>query len=473
MSNWLVVNGAAATPSTSTARRPAKKKVKTFENSQHTKRIIQNVYNFLSKLRFEPNLKKIDFAKTQTVTAEACGVSPRTVQNVSKEYKKNGGKFVSSRKSVYKQKPKSIMDDFNRDMVRRTIFEYYDEGVYPTAKKVQERLIEKINYEGSVGSVTRLFHNLGFRFQKCIGGRRFLTERGDIAVKRLRFLRKINDVREKTPDKPIFYLDETWLDQNHTSSHVWQYSNNDGGLDLPISKFPKLVLLHIGSAKTGFLPQCKYLCNHSEMNGQTEMNSDVFGAWFSKMLKALEEPSVIVMDNASYHSAELNKAPMINSPKQTIRNWLEEKKIPFSPLETKVELLEKVKINKKKERVYKLDEEARKAGHEVVRLPPYHCLYNPIELIWAQVKNEVASKNTTFRIVDVEKLTNEAIENVTLDDWKSCVERVEKIQKEDVEMELMRENRMESAFLSINPEDDDDSNFSDSDDDGDDCFGES
>ncbi|KAL4119462.1 hypothetical protein QTP88_012269 [Uroleucon formosanum] len=33
-------------------------------------------------------------------------------------------------------------------------------------------------------------------------------------------------------------------------------------------------------------------------------------------------------------------------------------------------------------------------GHEMVRLPPYHCQYNPIELIWAQVKSEVAKKKT-------------------------------------------------------------------------------
>lgn len=31
----------------------------------------------------------------------------------------------------------------------------------------------------------------------------------------------MNDTREKTPDKPMFYLDETWLNQNHIRSHIW------------------------------------------------------------------------------------------------------------------------------------------------------------------------------------------------------------------------------------------------------------
>jgi len=31
-------------------------------------------------------------------------------------------------------------------------------------------------------------------------------------------------------------------------------------------------------------------------------------------------------------------------------------------------------------------------GHEVVKLPPYHCQYNPIEMFWAQVEGEVIEK---------------------------------------------------------------------------------
>lgn len=194
----------------------------------------------------------------------------------------------------------------------------------------------------------------------------------------------MNDIKEQTPDKLIFYLGETWLNQNHTRSYVWQDSNNDRGLNVPTGKGGRLILLHIGSAKTGFIPQCKLLYKNTRSTSvdyHSKMNSDIFREWFLKMLNLLGEPSVIVMDNASYHSIELNKAPTTNSKKQIIQDWLNEKCIPFSPLETKVELLEKVKKNKKKERVYELDEEAYKAGHEVVRLPPYHCQYNPIELI--------------------------------------------------------------------------------------------
>ncbi|VVC34101.1 Hypothetical protein CINCED_3A015520 [Cinara cedri] len=75
------------------------------------------------------------------------------------------------------------------------------------------------------------------------------------------------------------------------------------------------------------------------------------------------------------------------------------------------------------EKNYKLDEIALQMGHEVLRIPLNHCQYNPIELIWAQVKGKVAEKNNTFKIVDVEVLVNSALDTVTTEDWAKCDDR--------------------------------------------------
>lgn len=45
--------------------------------------------------------------------------------------------------------------------------------------------------------------------------------------------------------------------------------------------------------------------------------------------------------------------------------------------------------------VYKLDQIALHMGHEMVRFPPNHCQYNPIELIWTQV---MCPKKQRFQI---------------------------------------------------------------------------
>ncbi|KAE9523404.1 hypothetical protein AGLY_015956 [Aphis glycines] len=115
--------------------------------------------------------------------------------------------------------------------------------------------------------------------------------------------------------------------------------------------------------------------------------------WFIQMLQHLEEPSVIVMDNAPYHSVLAE-----NYPKANVQKWLYEKGVEYSPLETLSEL----------------------------------------QLIWAQVKEDIAKKNVSSKIADVEKLVNEALDAVTVDSWKKYVSHCEKLQEDDFIKEGLR-----------------------------------
>ena len=87
-------------------------------------------------------------------------------------------------------------------------------------------------------------------------------------------------------------------------------------------------------------------------------------------------------------------------------------------------------------------------GFEVLRLPPYHCIFNPIELIWAWVKTTVAKKNSTFKMADVEKLVNDTLLQVTQKQWedacKHCHQLVDQfwisdgLQEEEIERVLIQ-----------------------------------
>ena len=123
-------------------------------------------------------------------------------------------------------------------------------------------------------------------------------------------------------------------------------------------------------------------------------SAESFKDWFiNSFLHLLEEGSIIIMDNASYHSRVINKPPSRNTRKADIQEWLQQNNIKYHPFETIIELLHKVKQYKSVVNIYELDQLASERGHEIICLPPYHCQYNPTELIWAKVKGEVAAEN--------------------------------------------------------------------------------
>jgi transposase len=150
-------------------------------------------------------------------------------------------------------------------------------------------------------------------------------------------------------------------------------------------------------------------------------------------LRRLEEGCIIVMDNASYH-AVLHEKILSRKMKADVIAWLERKNIHHNPTESVSELciVDKYKIRE-------LDFIANEVGHDMIKLPPYHCQYNPIELIRAQIIRKVAEKNTIFKTADVKQLLDEAIGNVTVEDWEKCVKHAEKLQETDYCKSSMRD----------------------------------
>ncbi|PSN42730.1 hypothetical protein C0J52_13606 [Blattella germanica] len=72
---------------------------------------------------------------------------------------------------------------------------------------------------------------------------------------------------------------------------------------------------------------------------------------------------------------------------------------------------------------------AKVQGHDVVRLPPYHCDFNAIELIWAQIKADVAKHNLSFKSGNVKTLFETAVSKVTMENWKSACDHVKSVEK--------------------------------------------
>lgn len=92
------------------------------------------------------------------------------------------------------------------------------------------------------------------------------------------------------------------------------------------------------------------------------------------------------MDNAPYHSVQLEKVPTSSWKKAEIRDWLVKKGVQLCEDALKMELYKRAnKFSAVKK--YQIDKIAEEGWHRVVRLLLYHCQYNPIELIWGQIKS--------------------------------------------------------------------------------------
>ena len=242
------------------------------------------------------------------------------------------------------------------------------------------------------------------------------------------------------------YLDETWVDQNQCRKRAWYpeislvddvMKNNQVGFaplpNIPSGKGKRIVVLHVGGAEIGFIPQCEMVFQgiHDDMGDyHTEMNSVLFMSWFDDLIKTLEQPTVIVLDNASYHNTitEESKSPNMSTKKADMRQWLDAHNVDYQPEWTKAVLYEAIKANKPP-KVYRTDVIAEQVGHIVLRTPPRQCYLNAIELIWAQVKQYVSNHNTGMKVKGVLELTKEAIQQVTREKWQKVVDHTIKVEE--------------------------------------------
>ena len=218
-------------------------------------------------------------------------------------------------------------------------------------------------------------------------------ERPDITEWRHRFLRAIRKHRQD--GRTIVYSDETWVNVGHVRNKTWQDSTIktyrqsfleglSTGLKQPSGKGERLIITHAGTPDGGFIPNAELIFRAKKQDGDYhgEMNSELYEHWFTtKLIPNIPPNSIIVLDNAPYHTAKVELLPRKGWKKQNIRDWLTSKNIAWDGDMIIAELLKLVEPHRKKYDARRLDKIANEAGHTILWLPPYHCELNIIELV--------------------------------------------------------------------------------------------
>ncbi|GFX01266.1 uncharacterized protein TNCV_4582311 [Trichonephila clavipes] len=184
---------------------------------------------------------------------------------------------VKKRPGAARQRRRLVKyDGFTLSCIRRQIHGFFCKNEIPTLSKVLKEINDdaeifsknisrsrtlKTILKGShihFGAHGRVYYWFTFEKRKR-EGLCFLKD--DIILWRRNYLRKIRELREK--NAPIYYLDETWVNEGHSETRVWQdttikssyeasSSNLTVGLTAPKGKGRRLIINHIGS-KEGFV----------------------------------------------------------------------------------------------------------------------------------------------------------------------------------------------------------------------------
>jgi transposase len=115
-----------------------------------------------------------------------------------------------------------------------------------------------------------------------------------------------------------------------------------------------------------------------------------FIPWFEQFIDRLNEPSLIIMDNATYHLAYRKEVPKVyKMNKLPLQEYLQNVGVEYSATDT-------VPMLQRKARKYIEDHEtpecirlAENRGHTILWTAPGYSDLQPIELLWALVKGRV------------------------------------------------------------------------------------
>ncbi|CAC5420449.1 unnamed protein product [Mytilus coruscus] len=218
-------------------------------------------------------------------------------------------------------------------------------------------------------------------------------------------------------------------------------------------KETRLIILDAGSSEQGLIPGCGLIFESktSSSDYHDEMNKEHFTEWFKDtLLPKLPPQSVIVMDNAPYHSHLVpeSRVPNTGSRKPEILAWLDRNNIDYPENAIKAELLEFVKQNKPRPR-YVIDELAAEHSHEVLRLPP-------------RLKGYVARRNSTYKKKDIIDLFNEAKSRFNKERWAKFETHVSrKVEEKLWLVDGIRDDENIPYIIDMTEDDNDDSDIDD------------
>ena len=362
-------------------------------------------------------------------TAASLGIGIATVKRAMATYKRSGNTVVRMSPKRPGRPPTGICQNA-QPVVRRFIREQNLDGQRVSVNRVRNHLADEYGVKLSKTTLWRGLNRWGFTFGQ--GRRRDSLKEQDRVIRARRdYLRakRANRNPDGTFKRPEVYLDETYINKNHSSRFTWYLDEDGPWVNKPSGVGPRLIVVH-AITRDGWVDGAELVFEAKKRTGDYhgQMNWDNFSKWFeTQLLPNIPPRSLIILDNAKYHNVlEDGFFPSSNSTKVQLRSWLTRNGYAWREDMLKSELLA-LCTREAPVPEYRLDQIALRHDMTILRTPPYHPELQPIETCWAVVKNYMAD-NCDFTMRGLRRRLPEGFSQVTSD---TCAKIIKEVAEEE------------------------------------------
>lgn len=131
------------------------------------------------------------WTKAKQRTMHALGISKSTLQRCLKSSPESNASVSVQEKQVHVHSKKEVLDSFDLDVIKRTIFSMHENKEYVTIKTLKMKLLQAHDLKLTKFVLWKALHKLKFKFGKLENNKLGMTERQDIVLQRVDFLKKI------------------------------------------------------------------------------------------------------------------------------------------------------------------------------------------------------------------------------------------------------------------------------------------
>src|SRR5512147_559576 len=227
-----------------------------------------------------------------------------TVKAVMAEDHRTGP--VEAPLALIRGKPSYRLGSALETVIRPHVRELTRRGEAVSLRSLRNWLAQEYDQEdGPRNTLWRTIQRLGFVYGPS-KRRRTFKERDYVIIARRQYLRQKRGNRAPAGGtyRPEVYLDETYLNVNHSQDNPGYVAADGPGVNKPAGKGPRLIIVH-AMTSTGGVRGAKLVFHATQRTGDYhgQMNSAPFTKWFiEQLLPTIPPQSFIIRDNAPYHN---------------------------------------------------------------------------------------------------------------------------------------------------------------------------